>query len=155
MEHHFNWRSCNPVLTLVHGLPRKKISQRATHHTLFFLIVRIRSRHSLFLSFLGGRVHRLLPTTQQIINLPPLLCFCLRFQTSQERASPLMKVHARKYTHAFACAQDHGNHKYGAPATHVPKADKSRQGKMEKSFLTFVATYPTWEPGPAGACVYM
>jgi hypothetical protein len=25
---------------------------------------------------------------------------------------------------------------------------------MEKSFLTFVATYPTWEPSPEGVCVF-
>ena len=29
------------------------------------------------------------------------------------------------------------------------QAARSRQGKMEKSFLTFVSTYPTWEPGAA------
>ncbi|KAG1681142.1 hypothetical protein FOA52_015585 [Chlamydomonas sp. UWO 241] len=44
----------------------------------------------------------------------------------------------------------HGNAKYGAP-THAPKARRSRQGKLEKSLLTFVATYPTWEPPPDAA----
>ncbi len=29
------------------------------------------------------------------------------------------------------------------------QASRSRQGKMEKSFLSFVSTYPTWEPGAA------
>ena len=54
----------------------------------------------------------------------------------------------------------HGNSKYGAP--HPGEASpssprlgakgggRSRQGKVEKSLLTFVATYPTWEP-PLGA----
>ncbi|KAL3162518.1 hypothetical protein ABBQ32_010175 [Trebouxia sp. C0010 RCD-2024] len=44
--------------------------------------------------------------------------------------------------------EKHGNSKYGA-VTHCPKAARSRQGKMEKSFLSFVSTYPTWEPGAA------
>lgn len=44
--------------------------------------------------------------------------------------------------------EKHGNSKYGA-TTHSAKAARSRQGKMEKSFLTFVSTYPTWEPGAA------
>lgn len=44
--------------------------------------------------------------------------------------------------------EKHGNSKYGA-LTHCPKASRSRQGKMEKSFLSFVSTYPTWEPGAA------
>ncbi|KAI3424722.1 hypothetical protein D9Q98_008111 [Chlorella vulgaris] len=45
--------------------------------------------------------------------------------------------------------QRHGNTKYGAPAD-APKGHRSRQGKMEKSFLSFAATYPAWEPGAAG-----
>lgn len=44
--------------------------------------------------------------------------------------------------------QRHGNSKYGAPSS-APKAQRSRQGKMEKSLLSFVATYPTWEPSAA------
>ncbi|EFJ46174.1 hypothetical protein VOLCADRAFT_93324 [Volvox carteri f. nagariensis] len=43
----------------------------------------------------------------------------------------------------------HGNAKFGAPVQ-AEKAFRSRQGKLEKSFLTFVATYPTWEPGEMG-----
>lgn len=31
----------------------------------------------------------------------------------------------------------------------LPQAARSRQGKMEKSFLSFAATYPTWEPDSA------
>ncbi|EIE20298.1 APG9-domain-containing protein [Coccomyxa subellipsoidea C-169] len=42
----------------------------------------------------------------------------------------------------------HGNSKYGSPSQ-APKAARSRQGKMEKSFLSFAATYPTWEPDSA------
>lgn len=45
--------------------------------------------------------------------------------------------------------QHHGNGKYGAP-THGAKAARSRQGKMEKSFLSFAATYPTWQPPQEG-----
>ncbi|GLC35368.1 hypothetical protein PLESTB_000572200 [Pleodorina starrii] len=44
----------------------------------------------------------------------------------------------------------HGNSKYGSPVQ-ADKAFRSRQGKLEKSFLTFVATYPTWEPGELGS----
>ena len=44
----------------------------------------------------------------------------------------------------------HGNPKYGAPSAAAQRAARSRQGKMEKSFLTFVATYPTWAPPPEG-----
>ncbi|KAJ9533597.1 hypothetical protein QJQ45_026663, partial [Haematococcus lacustris] len=54
--------------------------------------------------------------------------------------------------------QAHGNVKYGAPATlggPLPKAARTRQGKLEKSLLTFVATYPTWEPGPAGKAMLL
>jgi len=43
----------------------------------------------------------------------------------------------------------HGNKNYGAPS-HAEKSNRSRQGKMEKSFLTFQATYPTWEPDTSG-----
>ncbi|GMH34130.1 hypothetical protein BSKO_01964 [Bryopsis sp. KO-2023] len=44
----------------------------------------------------------------------------------------------------------HGNRKYASPFQKELEADKryfrSKQGKMEKSFLSFVTTYPTWEP---------
>jgi autophagy-related protein 9 len=43
----------------------------------------------------------------------------------------------------------HGNKHYGAPA-HASKAQRSRQGKLEKSFLTFQATYPQWRPDESG-----
>jgi len=43
----------------------------------------------------------------------------------------------------------HGNKHYGAPS-HASKEQRSRQGKMEKSFLTFQATYPAWEPDASG-----
>ena len=43
----------------------------------------------------------------------------------------------------------HGNGKYGAPRT-ARKPARSKQGKMEKSFLSFTARYPTWEPGESG-----
>ena len=43
----------------------------------------------------------------------------------------------------------HGNSKYGAPVN-ARKAARSKQGKMEKSFLSFHAHYPTWEPDASG-----
>jgi autophagy-related protein 9 len=43
----------------------------------------------------------------------------------------------------------HGNGRYGAPRT-ARKQSRSKQGKMEKSFLSFTARYPTWEPGESG-----
>jgi autophagy-related protein 9 len=43
----------------------------------------------------------------------------------------------------------HGNSKYGAPM-HARKPARSKQGKMEKSFLSFHAHYPTWEPDASG-----
>ncbi|GLI70528.1 hypothetical protein VaNZ11_015443 [Volvox africanus] len=43
----------------------------------------------------------------------------------------------------------HGDTNYGAPVQ-AEEAFRSCQGKLEKSFLTFVATYPTWEPGGLG-----
>lgn len=43
----------------------------------------------------------------------------------------------------------HGNEKYGSP-TNGQKQDRSKQGKMEKSFLSFVTAYPSWTPHPSG-----
>lgn len=45
--------------------------------------------------------------------------------------------------------QKHGNAKYGAPVT-SRKNNRSRQGKMEKSFVSFTSRYPTWEPDSGG-----
>lgn len=45
--------------------------------------------------------------------------------------------------------QKHGNAKYGAPVD-APQNLRSRQGKMEKSFITFAATYPSWAPDVTG-----
>ncbi|XP_043704370.1 autophagy-related protein 9-like [Telopea speciosissima] len=43
----------------------------------------------------------------------------------------------------------HGNSNYGSPynASH---SRRSSQGKMEKSFLSFQSSYPTWEPNAQG-----
>ncbi|KAK2076101.1 hypothetical protein QBZ16_001437 [Prototheca wickerhamii] len=49
---------------------------------------------------------------------------------------------------AFAFPR-HGNAHYGS-AYDAPKSLRTRQGKLEKSFLSFVATYPTWQPTGAG-----
>lgn len=43
----------------------------------------------------------------------------------------------------------HGNSKYGSPCQ-APKGARSRQGKMEKSLVSFAAAYPTWEPAGDG-----
>jgi len=45
--------------------------------------------------------------------------------------------------------QVHGNVKYGAPSQ-GNKAQRSCQGKMEKSFLSFATTYADWEPPEDG-----
>eukprot|EP00873_Tetraselmis_striata_P025309 jgi/Tetstr1/445573/TSEL_033346.t1 len=39
----------------------------------------------------------------------------------------------------------HGSRRYGGP-DNVPRDHRSHQGKMEKSFLSFVTTYQFWEP---------
>jgi hypothetical protein len=39
----------------------------------------------------------------------------------------------------------HGNRKYASSMT-APKPLRSKNGKMEKSILSFAANYPTWEP---------
>ena len=41
--------------------------------------------------------------------------------------------------------QKHGNSNYGAPNA-ARKQSRSKQGKMEKSFLSFTTRYPSWEP---------
>ncbi|KAM6565158.1 hypothetical protein CsatB_025156 [Cannabis sativa] len=45
--------------------------------------------------------------------------------------------------------QKHGNSNYGSPhnASH---SQRSSQGKMEKSFLSFQSSYPSWEPNAEG-----
>lgn len=45
--------------------------------------------------------------------------------------------------------QKHGNRKYGSP-DNASRAERSSQGKMEKSFLSFQSTYPSWEPNAEG-----
>ncbi|XP_074585130.1 autophagy-related protein 9-like isoform X2 [Curcuma longa] len=44
--------------------------------------------------------------------------------------------------------QSHGNRNYASPSN--AERDKSSQGKMEKSFLSFKSTYPYWEPDMHG-----
>lgn len=43
----------------------------------------------------------------------------------------------------------HGNRKYGSPCD-AAKNMRSTQGKVEKSFLSFQSSYPTWEPSACG-----
>ncbi|KAG7036322.1 Autophagy-related protein 9 [Cucurbita argyrosperma subsp. argyrosperma] len=45
--------------------------------------------------------------------------------------------------------QKHGNSSYGSPHN-APGAERSSQGKMEKSFLSFCSNYPAWEPNAQG-----
>ncbi|KAF2320440.1 hypothetical protein GH714_027517 [Hevea brasiliensis] len=45
--------------------------------------------------------------------------------------------------------QNHGNSNYGSPY-HTPRNPRSSQGKMEKSFLSFQSSYPSWEPNAHG-----
>ncbi|KAH1108256.1 hypothetical protein J1N35_012024 [Gossypium stocksii] len=45
--------------------------------------------------------------------------------------------------------QNHGNGNYGSPSN-APRAQRSSQGKMEKSFLSFKSSYPSWEPDSQG-----
>ncbi|KAE8676781.1 nephrocystin-3-like [Hibiscus syriacus] len=44
---------------------------------------------------------------------------------------------------------NHGNENYGSPHN-APRAQRSSQGKMEKSFLSFQSSYPSWEPDARG-----
>ncbi|KAI3460951.1 hypothetical protein Pfo_018289 [Paulownia fortunei] len=45
--------------------------------------------------------------------------------------------------------RNHGNKKYGSPFN-SPRYQRSSQGKMEKSFLSFQIAYPSWEPDAEG-----
>ncbi|KAI3678818.1 hypothetical protein L6452_38121 [Arctium lappa] len=45
--------------------------------------------------------------------------------------------------------QMHGNSKYASPHN-SPRVYRSSQGKMEKSFLSFQSSYPSWEPNSDG-----
>ncbi|XP_024981209.1 autophagy-related protein 9 [Cynara cardunculus var. scolymus] len=45
--------------------------------------------------------------------------------------------------------QMHGNIKYASPHN-SPRIYRSSQGKMEKSFLSFQSSYPSWEPNADG-----
>ncbi|KAL6953542.1 autophagy protein atg9 [Sarracenia purpurea var. burkii] len=45
--------------------------------------------------------------------------------------------------------QNHGNSNYASPYS-SPTVKRSSQGKMEKSFLSFHKSYPTWEPNAQG-----
>ena len=42
--------------------------------------------------------------------------------------------------------EKHGNVKYGSPVP-APKRLRSRQGKLEKSLVSFATSYPEWRPG--------
>ncbi|KAG7989546.1 hypothetical protein I3843_03G245500 [Carya illinoinensis] len=45
--------------------------------------------------------------------------------------------------------QKHGNSNYGSPYN-AHRTERSSQGKMEKSFLSFQSNYPLWEPNTQG-----
>lgn len=44
--------------------------------------------------------------------------------------------------------KQHGNLKYGSPHQ-GPKGQRSKQGKMEKSLVSFMTNYPAWQPDAA------
>ncbi|XP_019101377.1 PREDICTED: autophagy-related protein 9-like isoform X1 [Camelina sativa] len=46
--------------------------------------------------------------------------------------------------------ENHGNIKYGSPRNAPRREQRSSQGKMEKSFLSFQSSYPTWESDSLG-----
>lgn len=48
----------------------------------------------------------------------------------------------------------HGNPRYGAMNDRTDKYQRSKQGKMEKSFLSFKNAFPNWEPSEQGS-VYL
>jgi autophagy-related protein 9 len=56
----------------------------------------------------------------------------------------------------FACSfsafyfENHGNIKYGSPHNATRREQRSSQGKMEKSFLSFQSSYPSWESDSLG-----
>ncbi|KAL1367523.1 autophagy-related protein 9 [Arachis hypogaea] len=50
--------------------------------------------------------------------------------------------------------QEHGNSSYGSPYN-APRSRRSSQGKMEKSFLSFQSSYPSWEPNAEGKQVLL
>ncbi|KAJ1417496.1 Autophagy-related protein 9 [Sesbania bispinosa] len=45
--------------------------------------------------------------------------------------------------------QKHGNSSYDSPYN-SPRSQRSSQGKLEKSFLSFQSSYPSWEPNAQG-----
>ncbi|CAI8602855.1 unnamed protein product [Vicia faba] len=45
--------------------------------------------------------------------------------------------------------QKHGNSSYGS-SSDSPREQRSSQGKLEKSFLSFQSSYPSWEPNAEG-----
>eukprot|EP01114_Cavostelium_apophysatum_P016676 TRINITY_DN4793_c0_g1_i1.p1 TRINITY_DN4793_c0_g1~~TRINITY_DN4793_c0_g1_i1.p1 ORF type:complete len:627 (-),score=150.46 TRINITY_DN4793_c0_g1_i1:465-2345(-) len=52
--------------------------------------------------------------------------------------------------------EENGNKKYGVDSNaNVPKSMKTKQGKLEKSFLNFKANYPEWQPQNAAALRYL
>ncbi|WJX18447.1 autophagy protein atg9 [Trifolium repens] len=50
---------------------------------------------------------------------------------------------------SFFNFQKHGNSSYGSPCD-SPRNQRSSQGKLEKSFLSFQSSYPSWEPNAEG-----
>lgn len=71
--------------------------------------------------------------------VPSILAFVRDFTLQVEGVGDICSLAAFDFAR-------HGNTKYGAP-THAPKVARSRQGKMEKSLVSFATAYPTWEPG--------
>ncbi|KDQ60878.1 hypothetical protein JAAARDRAFT_151722 [Jaapia argillacea MUCL 33604] len=51
--------------------------------------------------------------------------------------------------------EKHGNAKFGAPAKVDDERLMSRDGKMEKSFLSFKAAHPAWNPSDPSGSLYL
>ncbi|KAF8623500.1 hypothetical protein AX15_006283 [Amanita polypyramis BW_CC] len=66
-------------------------------------------------------------------------------------------VDGRGYVCSFAefNFERHGNVKFGAPTNARDRKMISNEGKMEKSFLTFKATNPNWNPSDPSASLYL
>lgn len=75
-------------------------------------------------------------------NAPDIIQFVRQFTVHRPGVGHICSLSAFDF-------RRHGNSKYGAPVR-ARKEARSKQGKMEKSFLSFHAQYPTWEPDASG-----
>lgn len=71
-----------------------------------------------------------------------ILQFIMDFTVNVEGVGDVCSLSVFDFEH-------HGNSKYGSPFN-TSKDRRSCQGKMEKSFLSFKSSYPSWEPNAQG-----